>query len=159
MKKKLSFPTIVGILTLVVVVVAFKSSLFDETMIPGGDTGWYYKPFILWSTFWIMGVGMATFIAGRSGIKINPPLLIAGIFVTLYTVGLPIKSAILGLSDGKIAFDILKYDFLHVYFPYRKYSFELYFTYALDIIGGYLLACGLYGKRKADVTDKEDREP
>ena len=30
MKKKLSFPTIVGILTLVIVVVAFKSPLFDN---------------------------------------------------------------------------------------------------------------------------------
>ena len=158
MKKKPSFPTIVGILTAVFVVLAFKSPLFDKTVVAEG-TGWQYESLVIWFTFWIMGVGMATFIAGRSGIKINPPLLIAGIFVTLYTVGLPIKSVILGLSDGKIAFDILKYDFLHVYFPYRKYSYELFFTYALDIIGGYLLACGLYGKRKADVTDKEDREP
>ena len=144
MKKKLSFPTIVGILTAVFVVLSFKSPLFDETVVVAKGTGWQYESLIIWFTFWIMGVGMATFIAGRSGFKINPPLLIAGIFVTLYTVGLPIKSVILALSDGKIAFDILKYDFLHVYFPYRKYSFELYFAYALDIIGGYLLACGLY---------------
>ena len=144
MNKKPSFPTIVGILTAVFVVLAFKSPLFDKTVVVANGTGWQYESLIIWFTFWIMGVGMATFIAGRSGFKINPPLLIAGIFVTLYTVGLPIKSVILALSDGKIAFDILKYDFLHVYFPYRKYSFELYFTYALDIIGGYLLACGLY---------------
>lgn len=153
MKKKPSFPTIVGILTLVIVVVAFKSPLFDNVAMSKewGEISieWAYMP-IIHFTFWIMGVGMATFIAGRSGFKINPPLLIAGIFVTLYTVGLPLKSVILALSDGKIAFDILKYDFLHAYFPYRKYSFELYFTYALDIIGGYLLAHGLYGKKKPE---------
>lgn len=159
MKKKPSFPTIVGILTLVIVVVAFKSSLFDETMIPGGDTGWYYKPFIIWSTFWIMGVGMYIFSAGNGSFGIKLPFFIAGTLVTLYTVVWPLSNAIFGVSNGKIVFNALKYDFLRIYFPYRKYSYELFFTYALDIIGGYLLACGLYGKRKADVTDKEDREP
>ena len=151
MKKKPSFPTIVGILTLVIVVVAFKSPLFDNVAMSKewGEISieWAYMP-IIWFTFWIMGVGMCIFASGKGGFRVNLPLLIAGLFITLYTGLYAVDWAMFFLAHAKIDVFPTRYDFLHIFWPHREYSYEQYFTYALYTIGGYLLACGLYGKKK-----------
>lgn len=150
MKKKLSFPMIVGILTLVVVVVAFKSPLFDNVAMgkewAERSTVWAYM-LIIWFTFWIMGVGMCIFASGKGGFRVKLPFLIAGVLITLCTALYAVDWAIFFLANEAIPFE---YDFLHIFGPYRKYSYELYFTYVFDVIGGYLLAYGLYGKKKPE---------
>lgn len=153
MKKKPGFHTIFGILTAAFVVLAFKSPLFDNVAM-SKDWGeisieWAYMP-IIWFTFWIMGVGMCIFASGKGGFRVNLPLLIAGLFITLYTGLYAVDWAMFFLAHAKIDVFPTRYNFLHIFWPHREYSYEQYFTYALDIIGGYLLAHGLYGKKKPE---------
>lgn len=163
MKKKLSFPTIVGILTLVIVIVAFKSPLFDSVAMSKewGEVSieWAYMP-IIHVTFWIMGVGMCIFASGKGGFRVKWPFLVAGVLITLWASLYIVDWAMFFLADAKIDIFPARYDFLHIFWPHRKYSYELYFTYVFDVIGGYLLTYGLYGKKKpAPTGSKGDDMP
>ena len=95
-----------------------------------------------------MGVGMCIFASGKGGFRVKWPFLVAGVLITLWASLYIVDWAMFFLADAKIDIFPARYDFLHIFWPHRKYSYELYFTYVFDVIGGYLLTYGLYGKKK-----------
>jgi len=165
MKKKPGFPTVFGIITAAVIFIAYQTPLLGYyNLWPWFSTDKWAYFIILYVPFWLMGAAMYLCAVGRGGFRIKLPQLIAGGAMTMYMTA-AIIYRIFGLIGNRFFGDFIV-DFLNIFISYphnilfkTDYAFEQYFPHVFCALAGYLLACGLYGKRKADVTDKEDREP
>ena len=156
MKKKPSFPAVFGVITAAVIFIAYHTPLLSSIRLNGWtfDTRWPYF-IIIYVPFWLMGAAMYLCAAGRGSFRVKLPQLITGGAMTIYMIAAIIYK-IFGLV-GNHFFGDFRVDFLNVFITYphnmlfkEYYSFEPYFTYVFCALAGYLLAYGLYGKKKPE---------
>ena len=156
MKKKPNFPAVFGIITAAVIFIAYQTPLFSSIRLNGWTFGTRWPYFIIiYVPFWLMGAAMYLCAAGRGSFRVKLPQLIAGGVMTIYMIAAIIYK-ICWLAGNEF-FGGFIVDFLNIFTSYphnmlfkQDYSFEQYFTYVFCALAGYLLAYGLYGKKKPE---------
>lgn len=148
MKKRLSVPTIWGLIAGAAAIAVFKTPLFDGVYQAREwvqSTSWGVDA-VLMAIFALLGAAMYICAVGRGGRRrISPLPLVIGGLMCLYCLAYLINEVLFWQRSGAaIAFQYV--DFLGL-MGAMKPGFGNYTRYALFTLSGYMLAFGLYGRK------------